>query len=83
MLDMIEEEPTPTDDELELSPSDGIEITDTEVMPLESDELPAADAPVEEPNAAAGSATRRARPQRRRRRSSPQARPNTTAGTSR
>ena len=45
---MNEEEPTPTDDELELSPSDGIDLTETEVMPFESDELPAADAPVEE-----------------------------------
>ncbi|MDH3193950.1 MAG: lipopolysaccharide assembly protein LapA domain-containing protein [Acidimicrobiia bacterium] len=45
---MNEEEPTPTGDEIDLSPSDGIDLTDTEVMPLGSGELPTADAPVEE-----------------------------------
>ncbi len=48
MLGMNDEEPTPTDDELGLDPSDGIDLTDTEVMPFESEELTEVDTPVEE-----------------------------------
>ena len=48
MLGMNDEEPTPTDDELGLDPSDGIDLTDTEVMPVESGEPPELDTPVEE-----------------------------------
>jgi uncharacterized integral membrane protein len=48
MLGMNDEEPTPTDDELGLDPSDGIDLTDTEVMPLESEDPPELDAPAEE-----------------------------------
>lgn len=46
---MNDEEPTPTDDELGLAASDDIDLTDTEVMPLESEEPPEVAGPVEEP----------------------------------
>lgn len=45
----MNDEPTPADDDVELDPSDGIDLTDTDVMPLEAEEPPEAAAPVEEP----------------------------------
>lgn len=45
----MNDEPTPADDDVELDPSDGIDLTDTDAMPLEAEEPPEVAAPVEEP----------------------------------